>query len=239
MILAIDTATKWTSLALSDETAILAEHTWRTLDNHTVEVAPAIESMLNTNGISVADLNAVAVALGPGSFTALRIGLGLAKGLAVAHNMSIVGVPTHDIIAFPQPQTYGSLFAVLQMGRARIAVSQYRLDEQGWVASKDPIIATWDDLASAAKVANSENVYVCGEVDKKGVSILADHVTIATASMNMRRASYLAEIAQARLASGESDDPSTLVPIYLQQPPTETNGAESKTHAKVDGLRNS
>ena len=57
--------------------------------------------------------------------------------------------------------------------------------------------------------------------------------------MNMRRASYLAEIAQARLASGASDDPSTLVPIYLQQPPAETNGAESETHPKVGGLRNS
>lgn len=224
MILAIDTSTSWISLAVTDETSILAEHTWRISDNHTSELAPGIEMTLREAGISAAELRAVAVALGPGSFTRLRIGLGFAKGLAIAHTLDIIGVPTHDIIALPQPGFAGTLMAVLQMGRGRIAAAIYHRRDTTWVASTMAVITTWDDLLS---LTESDTVYVCGELDDDGRSILGDRVHLGSASLNVRRAACLAEIAHDRLVSGQADELSALVPIYLQQPPTTSGSTEA------------
>ena len=88
MILAIDTATRWAGLALHDGTAVIAEHGWRCLNNHTIEMTPAIDDMLKQAGVEPADLSGIAVAIGPGSYTGLRVGLALAKGLALANGLT-------------------------------------------------------------------------------------------------------------------------------------------------------
>ena len=83
MLLAIDTATRMPSLALYDGERVLAEETWRSANNHTVELAPALVRALERQRVSPSELRGIAVALGPGSFTGLLIGLGVAKGLAL------------------------------------------------------------------------------------------------------------------------------------------------------------
>jgi tRNA threonylcarbamoyladenosine biosynthesis protein TsaB len=94
MLLGIDTATRFISLALHDGDRIAAESTWETANNHTIELAPAVRAMLARAGMGSQDLSAVAVALGPGSFTGLRIGLGFAKGLATTLAIPLLGIPT-------------------------------------------------------------------------------------------------------------------------------------------------
>ena len=217
MILALDTSTRWISLALADENSVLAEHTWRTTNNHTAELAPEIERTLRASGTSTAELRAVAVALGPGSFTGIRIGMGLAKGLALAHKMDLIGVPTLDIIAFAQPLFDGTLLAVLQVGRGRIAAAQYHIRDTGWEAATTTVITTWDDLIAGT---DGNNIYVCGEIDEAARSIISGRVRLAPAALNVRRAACLAEIAQGCLVDGKFFDPSTLAPIYLQETPS-------------------
>ena len=89
MILAIDTATRWAGLALHDGTAVIAEYGWRCLNNHTIELSPAIEDMLSRVDKSINDLDGIAVAIGPGSYTGLRVGLALAKGMALANQIAL------------------------------------------------------------------------------------------------------------------------------------------------------
>ena len=112
MILAIDTATNLASLALYDQNSrqVLSEESWHSVNNHTVELMPRLVRMLDQQGISVSDLDGVVVSLGPGSFTGLRIGIGLAKGLVLSKasveedqdgGVPLVGVPTLDVVARP------------------------------------------------------------------------------------------------------------------------------------------
>ena len=82
MLLAIDTSTAWISLALYDGNFIQYEATWQAQHHHTVALAPALAEMFQKTGLKGEDLTGLAVALGPGSFTSLRIGLAAAKGLA-------------------------------------------------------------------------------------------------------------------------------------------------------------
>ena len=75
MILAIDTATQYASLALYQSDGIFAEDNWFSGRNHTIELSPRLARMLKLAKLNVSDLTALAVALGPGSFTGLRIGV--------------------------------------------------------------------------------------------------------------------------------------------------------------------
>ena len=93
MILAIDTSTAMISVALYDGSTILGEFTWKSPNRHSTVLAPAVGSLFRKTGVQFSDLSALAIALGPGSFTSLRIGLAFAKGINAALNIPIVGVP--------------------------------------------------------------------------------------------------------------------------------------------------
>jgi len=114
VLLAIDTATHLIGLALYDGTQVINQSVWTSDNYHTVELAPAIEKALKKSSIDHGDLGAIAVASGPGSFTGLRIGIALAKGLALVQQKPIIGVPTLDTLALAQPIFDYPMLAVLR-----------------------------------------------------------------------------------------------------------------------------
>ena len=132
MLLAIDTSTRSVGVALYDGVQIVSEKVWLSQQFHTVELAPTVSALIDQAGISLDDLKVVAVAIGPGSFTGLRIGMALAKGMALAGRLEIVGVPSLDILAAAQPIDDKPLVAILQAGRGRIAVGWYKNYSGEW-----------------------------------------------------------------------------------------------------------
>jgi tRNA threonylcarbamoyladenosine biosynthesis protein TsaB len=220
MLLAIDTATHNISLALLADREIVAESTWRAPENHTVELAPAVDEMLRRVAAAPADLQAVAVTLGPGSFTGLRIGLGFAKGLTLASEGKIVlvGISTLDVVAASQPHPDGvdRLCSVVQAGRGRVSAGFYTWQRDHWASTGEtPFIATWEALAERL----NGPVLVGGEIDRAGLEQFAglgDQVIPASAAQSVRRSGFLAQLAQERLAAGQIDDPATLAPVYLR-----------------------
>ncbi|MBN1121617.1 MAG: tRNA (adenosine(37)-N6)-threonylcarbamoyltransferase complex dimerization subunit type 1 TsaB [Anaerolineae bacterium] len=220
MLLAIDTATRTISIAIHDGQSILAEETWRTANHHTVELTPALQHLFDRAGITPADLTALAVALGPGSYTGLRIGMSLAKGLALAASppLPIVGIPTLDIVAAAQPHLAERLCAITQAGRGRINAAFYDWHpESGWLSDRAgdaPFICTWDELLPRF----GQPTQVAGEIDAQGrekLSAVPGRVLIANGSNCLRRAGFLAESALKKLESGAETNPALLVPIYL------------------------
>src|SRR5574340_1239185 len=121
MLLAVDTSTAQVGLALYDGSQLTAEMLWQSRRHHTVELAPALVELFRRTGIKMTDVQVLGVALGPGSFTALRVGLAFVKGLALSRKLPVVGVPTLDILAAGQPLSKSKmpLAAVLQAGRGR------------------------------------------------------------------------------------------------------------------------
>lgn len=126
ILLAIDTSTRNVGLALFDGTQVLAEYTWNSADHHTVELAPAVQDLLTRVHVNFGSIRAIGVALGPGSFTGLRIGLAFAKGIALALKIPVIGIPSLDILAAAQPPFHIPLAAVLRAGRGRLAVGWYQ-----------------------------------------------------------------------------------------------------------------
>jgi tRNA threonylcarbamoyladenosine biosynthesis protein TsaB len=218
MLLAIDTATQYAGLALYDQeqSSIIAEETWLSGRKHTTELTPRIERMLATSNITVAQLMALAVTLGPGSFTGLRIGLAVVKGLALPHKLPVIGVPTLDIEARPFIGSKMPVWAIAQAGRGRVLTACYAQRKEGWKTIVEPYITNINDLAE--KITRA--VLVTGEIDGPSLKQLQQHpkVQVVSAAARVRRAAYLAEIAMERLEAGEQDDPDALVPIYLSNP---------------------
>lgn len=218
MILAIDTATKWTGLAIYDGRSLLAETGWHSTNTHTVELAPSVAGLFRRTGIQVADLAAVAVAIGPGSYTGLRIGLGFAKGLALANQTRLIGVPTLDIVAASQSYSEGQLIAIAEAGQARVCAGLYQWrGKKGWQSQEQPIIDSWQKLLDTL---DGPATFV-GEINPAAAKLIraaGKSFQIANAADSARRAGYLAEIGWQRLRRGWVDDPATLAPIYLRDP---------------------
>ncbi|MDX1520880.1 MAG: tRNA (adenosine(37)-N6)-threonylcarbamoyltransferase complex dimerization subunit type 1 TsaB, partial [Anaerolineae bacterium] len=147
MILAIDTATQHASLALYRDEGIFAEESWFAGRNHTIELAPRINRMLQLAQLRVPDLTALAVALGPGSFTGLRIGLAAAKGMALPYKLPVIGVPTLDIVAYPFREHDVPVWAIAEAGRSRILAARYDCIDNEWQVVDEPHITTFEGLA--------------------------------------------------------------------------------------------
>lgn len=217
LLLAIDTATRVTGIALYDQSGLHMEQMWVTADNHTVELMPYIVRACEQQGLVPSDLRAVAVSLGPGSFTGLRVGLSVAKGLALALRIPVLGVPTLDATAYAHCREVLPVCAVLPAGRERWCTAWYESRADcGWQRSSDYALMSVDDLIASLR----EPTLVCGELDAQLVEVLrtraAEQAVIASPALSLRRTGYLAELAWQRFSCGQCDDLSSLAPIYLQ-----------------------
>ena len=218
MLLAIDTATRWTGLALHDGTNVIAEHGWRAVNTQTIELAPAVQQMWQRAGVRPADLKAVVVALGPGSYTGLRVGLGFAKGLALTLPVALIGVPTLDIVAAAVPKLSGRLVVVAEAGRTRVCAAPYTWQRRkGWQQAATPTVRTWEEL-----LADYEGrVTFAGETvarNARRIRSADKDFQVLPATAGLRRAGYLAQIGVQRLKKKQTDDPAALTPLYLQDP---------------------
>lgn len=213
MLLAIDTATRATGVCLANGAQILAEHIWHSERYHTVELAPEVAVLLQRNHVDLNDLEAVAVASGPGSYTGLRIGMALAKGIALAQRIPLIGVPTLDILAAAQPAADLRLLTLIVAGRERFAAVWYKWGAQRWNADSDPENWGWDEMVSHL----DQPSLVCGELDASQRTKLhkMSQVTLASPAMSVRRPGFLAELAFKRLKAGKLPETAILTPTYL------------------------
>lgn len=224
-ILAIDTATQRVSLALHDGAQIIAEHSWHSPNQHTRQVPPLLSTMLAEAGLTVPQLSAVAVAAGPGSYTAVRMGIALAKGLAEGAGLPLIGVPTFDITAagIAGGSGIGALIVTLLAGRGRVSVARFQWRKNAWKPRAEAENMTWDDLLASIDGAAA----LAGEIDAIGQERIAaaraagTPLTVLPASACLRRAGLLAEIAWGRLRDADESGgraelaAGRVAPIYI------------------------
>jgi tRNA threonylcarbamoyladenosine biosynthesis protein TsaB len=218
MLLAIDTATRVAGLALYDpkRSLILGEELWRSANRHTVELMPRLVRLMEQQQVNASELTGLAISLGPGSFTGLRIGLGVAKGLALACDLPLVGVPTLEVVARPHMTQRLPIVAILQAGRGRICTGYYTRHRGRWRRQGEYELTTLERLCQSV----AEPVLFCGELQASDTQLIRDKLgiiaSIASPASSQRRAAFLAEQGWERLSRGDADDAASLSPIYLQ-----------------------
>lgn len=214
MLLAIDTSTHTVGVALYNGFQVLSEMVWVSQDYHTAELAPAVESTLVRAGLGIVPIQAVAVALGPGSFTGLRVGLAFAKGMVLSNHIPIIGIPTLDIIAASQPILEVPLLAVLRAGRGRLAVGWYQSNDRIWRSYGKVEVLSFTEINQRI----DQPTLVCGELteeERRQLGRKRKNVILATPAACIRRPSFLAELGWERWQGGQVDNPITLSPFYL------------------------
>lgn len=215
MLLGIDTSTQSVGIAIYDGHQILCEESWISRRFHTVELAGAVDANLKRAGLNAKDLDLLAIATGPGSFTGLRIGMALVKGLAYTHQLPVIGIPTLDITARAIPPCDKRLAAVLQAGRSRLAVGWYITENGQWTLKNLIENLSLEELL----VKINQPTILTGELTKEIRKIVAEHdlLSVADPIRAMRSPKYLAELAWLRWQAGDVDDILTLKPFYLHK----------------------
>ncbi|HYS17822.1 MAG TPA: tRNA (adenosine(37)-N6)-threonylcarbamoyltransferase complex dimerization subunit type 1 TsaB [Candidatus Binatia bacterium] len=208
-VLAVETSTLSGGAALLDGELVVGEYSLDVRVTHSERLMAAIDRLLSDASWTVADLEGLAVAVGPGSFTGLRVGLSTVKGLALALSIPVAAVPTLDAMAAMLPFAALPVCPVLDARKREVYTSLYRWDGDGMRREWEYLAIAPDDLSRRL----DEPVIVLGDG--------ADHIRSAYARRVRppRRGpapACVGSLGHSRLAIGDTVAAADLVPIYLR-----------------------
>ena len=236
-ILAIDTASSVSSVAVASEGKLQAEVTVEAGRTHSETLLSHIEGALSFAGVERSALRGVAVSIGPGSFTGLRIGLATAKAIAYGLGIPLVGVSTLAALALavPVPDVHTLVLMDAQKGNAYAGLYEWRAGNL-YEVRPVRVAPLAEAIVEAAELGKP--VLLTGElVLKKRARLgnLPDNVTLAPAHLLTARASHVAWLGIARLAAGERDDLMTLEPFYIRRSEAEVLWEKRHGKEKTEG----
>ena len=219
MLLAIDTSTNMAGLALVESGRLIIEMTWYCDQNHTIQLLSNMSILLRQASLNIKNISAIAVAKGPGSFNGLRVGVSTAKGLAFGLGVPIIGISTLAIEAYQFAACEIPVCSIHNAGRNEIAVAHFKKTREGWQQIIEEQITTLEELLPSIQ----EKTLFCGEhvfqIANKITQQLGFIAIIPPYSTLPRRGFFLAELGQAKIDTGITDNPATLQPLYLRRPP--------------------
>jgi tRNA threonylcarbamoyladenosine biosynthesis protein TsaB len=216
LVLGIETSTMQGGVALLGAEGLVAEYTLSVAATHSERLLPALDRVLQDAGVTLEGVDGIAVSLGPGSFTGLRIGVSTAKGLAYATGIPLVGVPTLEAMAWALPsarwqlcpvldarkhEVYAALFQHERDGLRRVSDDQALAPEALCALIRKPTLLFGDGLAAYRETFGH---------------LLGEHLLIPPVANRGGRAACVAELGRQRLLAGERADLASLTPAYLR-----------------------
>lgn len=233
-ILAIETSGQTCGLALVDAGGPIALRSFAHGMELSRRLVPEIDTLLRQRGATVGGLAGIAVSLGPGSFTGLRIGVTTAKALAWAAGVRIIGVPTLAALASECRAVPGTIVRVLmQLGPADAVIASYR-STLGWPEEvSSPVLFSGDDPVATDPTGQPALISLGeGELLSRLLTRLAGRSdTITPRKTDTPDAASIARLASVRALAGAHDDAETLAPLYLRASAPEARRAKLTSHA--------
>ena len=210
-LVAIDTSTRFAGVGVENSEGKRAVRSWRSSQNHGRELMAAVIDSLGDLNLDATDVTHVAVALGPGGFSAVRVGISAALGLAVSSQLPVLGVPTHDVELEKHAALLdegGIVYTLLPAGRNEISWTRHAksIDSVSEVSSPESLAERLED-----------NALICGE----SRDLMAGHVNSSRfrgSEAPTRDPNSLLDIAVRKFASGESTAYEAIRPIYARPP---------------------
>ena len=214
MLLAIDTSTRYAGIALAQDGQVISIRNWYSKTNHSAHLIPAISDVLKQHEISIKDLDGIACALGPGSFSALRVGLSTAKALALADGIPLMGIKTLDLEAHAFLNNGIPVNGICDVGRQEIAVAAF---EATGKQIEETTIMKPEELIGRVK----HLTIFCGE----GLMIMEDKIRNELGELGIvipfcpsTRLWSLATCGERLINEKGGNDIRTLQPYYLRMP---------------------
>jgi tRNA threonylcarbamoyladenosine biosynthesis protein TsaB len=221
-VLGLDTSTSVASLALVALGKVVASLD-RPATSHGASLPATVDELLQTACLKIADLGAIAVCIGPGSFTGLRIGISYAKGIAMATECALVGVHGFDAIALSAVERHNIepdrlICVVVDARKGEVYTALYRAVSDGLKKLSEESVVALEHLASRV----TEDVTFVGDDRAKDAAALMESrgyrvAVFNTGELDMRGV-CVAALGGARFARGETDRAASLEPLYIRTP---------------------
>lgn len=222
-LLAIDTSTRRVGVAIGGERGIIGSVAigGPGLDEpprHAERLAPAIDFVRRQVGVELSQLSAIAVSIGPGMFTGLRVGVTTAKVLAQALRIPVVPIPSLDLLAYPLRHANRVVAAAIDARRRELYYAIYRPVPGGLQRESEYALGTPEDLASEL-TARGEETLLCGDGALRFGDELGhlERVEHAGAGHTAPGLAALVELACGRYEREEFEAPADIVPLYLRR----------------------
>ena len=220
-IIAVDTASQVSSVAVISEERVAAEISMQGALTHLETLMPHIETALRMARVKKDELAGVAVSIGPGSFTGLRIGLAAAKMMSYALRIPMVGVPTLEALAYHCMWEGVRLVPMMDAQKGSVYTEEFAWT---WESGKPvlhsvcPLRILPRDVLVASLAGTEKTVLLMGDAMQKAADEpLPAGVRLAPIHMRMPRAACVGLAGLARLARDAADDAMTLEPLYLRR----------------------
>jgi tRNA threonylcarbamoyladenosine biosynthesis protein TsaB len=229
LLLALDTATSHVGAAIGDGGAIRGEVRLAGGRRHAEQLAPAIRSLLDWTGVRLDQLAAIAVDVGPGLFTGLRVGITTAKVMAQALRVPVVPVVSLDLVAYPVRHSPRLVVAVLDARRREVFHASYRPVPGGVQRIDDYSVSSPDDLVAELE-ARGDEVLLAGDGIAAHAPTFAalDRCELAGPEFAAPSTAALVALATARVEREDFSAPWEVHPLYLRESDAELNWAGAR-----------
>ncbi len=218
-ILALDTSTMMATCAVLDENRVLGEYSLNQEETHSEKLVPMVKEILDSLDLKVSDIDLYGVAIGPGSFTGLRIGVATIKAFAHLFNKPVVGISTLEALAFNLPYNK-IIIPMIDARRDRVYTGIYTWEDGKIKTVMEPDVLDIYNLLDIVDksydevLVNGDGSLLHKEKIKEG---LKGKVLFSTIGGNFCRATSIGELALIKYNEGNKDDYYTLVPEYLRE----------------------
>jgi len=217
LILGIEASTPVSSVALLGAEGLVAEYSLVRRRTHSERLLPAIETILHDTNLSGEELTGVAISVGPGSFTGVRVAVSTAKGLARAWDKPVIPVSSLEGLAHRFPAVQRPLYVLLDARKGEVYAARFR-NRDGMLLAETPERAIRpEDLCREI----TEEVLFVGEGALRYRSLLEEELSskafFVEGSLNHLSAASVAEIGYAGFRKGRTLVPSALVPNYIRR----------------------
>ncbi len=216
LVLGIESSTMQGGVALVGESGLVAEYTLNVEVTHSERLLPALDRLLQDAGVTLETLQGLAVSIGPGSFTGLRIGLSTAKGLAYATGLPLVGVPTLEVLAWSVPYVAVPVCPVLDARKQEVYAALYRYEHGALSEVMEAAALPPETLCAKIRRPTlflGDGLVAHGDLFRR---LLGEKLLTPPAAHRGPRPASVAELGRQRLLRGERDAAERLVPLYLR-----------------------
>ncbi len=231
LILGIESATAQVGCAIGGHEGVLAVAHSSRARRHAENLTPTIDFVRRQARIDLVEISVVAVDLGPGLFTGLRVGIAAAKAVAHALRVPMIGVPSLDLLAFPMRYTPRLIVAAIDARRGELFYASYRQVPGGVQRLSAHQVGSPDDLA-AELLASREDCLLVGDGALRYAEVFAGltKVEIAEQGFAHPSAASLVQLAHAQALREQWVKPWELEPLYLRKPDAEINWSSRDDH---------
>jgi tRNA threonylcarbamoyladenosine biosynthesis protein TsaB len=218
IVVGIETSTPQTSVALGTEEEILARVSIAGRARQE-SVTPALSQLLAWTGVELGHIGGVAVGVGPGLFTGLRVGVETAKTLAQVLNLPILGIVSLDALAYANRHSHKTIASVIDARRGEVFFATYRQVPGGVVRESEPMVSSPEGLRAELQ-AIADDVLAVGNgamLYRHGLEQPGAGVEIGSSISAHPDAAALVELAVPRFLREERDRLYDIVPLYLRK----------------------